>query len=339
MNYICLVLFTSMIASIFEAKPTVAQQQDKSTERLFQAQAEAVKSSSDTTSATMAQSGVNWTRIGIVGGGIATAFVALHIYQNNAWWASDRASFHVIEDPAYQADFDKFGHTFGAYYSSHFFNEAFLWSGLDSTGASLLGAFSGALYELYVEIEDGFAGKWGFSRGDAKSDILGATFYLLNQRVPFLQHFRYKWFYSPTNKLLKNQPDIPGQTVNFIEDYGGQTYYMSAHIYDMLPVNAQAYWPRWLNLAAGVSGYNINDPDYAQRRKAWYIALDYDLDKIIPETQSGFLNFLIRGLGYWHFPAPAWRFYPDKKFFWLFPLSFTFDHGFHLGAEPSLGGN
>ncbi len=290
---------------------------------------------------------VNWTRVGVASGSLVGAIVALHIYQNQAWWSGQRSAFHVFEDPAYQADFDKFGHTFGAYYSCYFFDQAYQWAGLDSAQASTFGALSGALWEYYVEIEDGYAQAWGFSRGDAKSDILGATFYLLNQRVPILRNFRYKWFYTPTNKVLKDQPDIPGQTVNAIEDYGGQTYYLSADIHNMLPRNLQPYWPKWLNLAAGVSGYDINSVDYASptgngfdlRKKAWYLALDYDLDRIIPPLSSGFVNFILRSLGYWHFPAPAWRFYPDPKFFWLFPISITFDHGLHIGAEPSLGGN
>jgi hypothetical protein len=282
--------------------------------------------------------GVDWGRIGIAGGGLAATITALHVYQLNAWWNADRAPFHVIEDPTYQANFDKAGHIYGSYYSAHFFDEAYSWAGLDSAQSALLGAFSGALWEFYIEIEDGFARSWGFSRGDAKSDILGATFYLLNQRVPFLRDFKVKWFYTPTTKLTDNHPDIPGQTVTFIEDYGGQTYYLRADVHHMLPASMKAYWPRWLNLAVAVSGYHINAPDFTERQRAWYISLDYDIDKIIPESSIGFLNFLRRGLGYWHFPAPAFRISPEPKFFLTFPISISFDHGLHIGAEPSLGG-
>jgi hypothetical protein len=112
----------------------------------------------------------------------------------------------------------------------------------------------------------------------------------------------------------------------------------------MLPDNWKPYWPSWLNLAIGVSGYHINEFDttaadiFSPRHKAWYLSLDYDIDKLIPESDIGILNFLRRALGYWHFPAPAWRFYPDSHFFLTFPVSISFDHGLHIGAEPSLGG-
>ena len=233
---------------------------------------------------------------------------------------------------------------FGAYYSSFFFDQAYKWAGMDSAQSALTGAISGALWEFYVEIEDGYAGAWGFSRGDAKSDITGAAFYLLNQRLPVLKDFRYKWFYFPTSKLTSNQPDIPGQSVTFIEDYGGQTYYLRADIHSMLPDNMKPYWPSWLNLAVAVSGYDINSVDLASgnvfdmRHKAWYISLDYDIDKIFPESSIGILNFLRQSWGYWHFPAPAFRFYLNQHFFLTFPVSFSIDHGLHLTAEPSLGG-
>lgn len=288
--------------------------------------------------ARLSNPGVDWGRIGVAGGGLAATIAALHIYQLNAWWNADRAPFHVIEDPGYQADFDKAGHIFGAYYSSHFFDEAYRWSGLDSGQAALLGAFSGALWEFYIETEDGFASSWGFSRGDAKSDILGGALFLVNQRVSFLRDFRIKWFYTPTTKLTENHPDIPGQTVTFIEDYGGQTYYLRADLHSMLSESLKPYWPSWLNLGVAISGYHINAPDFSLRSKAWYVTLDYDMDKLIPESSIGFVNFLRRGLGYWHFPAPAYRVYPDPHFFLTFPVSISFDHGLHIGAEPSLGG-
>ncbi len=262
---------------------------------------------------------------------LASAITLLHIYQYNAWWKNQRVRFHVIEDASYQADFDKAGHTFGAYYSSHFFDEAYTWAGMDSAQATLFGALSGAIWEFYVEIEDGFARDWGFSRGDAKADLAGATFYLLRNRIPFLRNFNYKWFYVPTDKLLKNQPDIPGQTVNAIEDYGGQSYYLTMDIHGMLPEAAKPYWPKWLNLALGVGGYNINtvNTDYRlgdafiYRKKAWYISLDYDMEKLIPESSIGIINFLRRGLNYWHFPAPAYRFYSKPRFFILFPFQMS----------------
>jgi len=272
---------------------------------------------------------IDWGRFWISNGILVAAIGLLHVYQLNAWWANQRVGFHVIDDVDYKANFDKFGHTFGAYYSSHFFDEAFSWSGFDSAQSQTLGATCGALWELYVEIEDGFARDWGFSRGDALSDFIGAGFFLLRNRTPYLRNLEYKWTYFPSQQFLHGAPDIPGQTLNAIEDYGGQSYWLSFNIDGMLPESARGIWPKWLNLALGVGGWNLDARtpqgynDFAPRRKAYYISLDYDIGRLIPESSIGIINFIRRGLDYWHLPAPAFRISPDPRFFILFPLQMS----------------
>jgi hypothetical protein len=278
----------------------------------------------------LSQQQISWNRFGIAGGSLLAAGIALHIYQANAWWKDNRTAFHVIDDNEYKANFDKFGHTFGGYYSSHFFDEAFSWSGMDSTQSAALGAACGALWETYIEVEDGFGGSWGFSRGDFRSDLMGATFYFLRSEIKPLQALKYKWSYFPSVQYLENKPDIPGQTLNFIEDYGGQEYWMSLDVHSLLPDAAKAYWPNWLNLAVGVGGSNLDATthdewgnllqDYSRRHLAWYLSLDYDITKLWPESDIGFLNFIRRSLDYWHFPSPAVRITPETRFFILFPL-------------------
>src|ERR1700733_11658053 len=95
---------------------------------------------------------LNWGRVAGTVGGLTATITAIHIYQNNAWWANSRTGFHVIEDADYQADYDKCGHMFGAEYSSYVFDQAYRWAGLDTLQANVFGALSGALWEYYVEI-------------------------------------------------------------------------------------------------------------------------------------------------------------------------------------------
>ncbi len=272
---------------------------------------------------------IDWGRFWIADGVLVASIGLLHVYQLNAWWKDQRVGFHVIDDVDYKANFDKFGHTYGAYYAAHFFDEAFSWSGFDSAQSNALGATCGALWELYVEIEDGMARDWGFSRGDALSDLTGASFFLLRNRVPYLRNLEYKLCYLPSYQMLHGAPDIPGQTMNIIEDYGGQSYWLTMNIDGMLPESARGIWPKWLNLGFGVAGWNLDARDargyndFTQRRKAYIIGLDYDLGKLIPESSSGFINFIRRSLDYIHFPAPAFRISPDPRFFILFPLQMS----------------
>jgi hypothetical protein len=278
---------------------------------------------------------INWTRFGISTGVLAASITALHILQSSWWPESEFIPFHLYDDPDYEKNFDKFGHAFGGYYTSFFFKEAFDWSGFDSSQSVLLGAVCGALYESYVEIEDGFHRSWGFSPGDAKADIAGAAFFILRNRIDFLRNFQYKWLFYPVadSNYYKSH-----SSYNPIDDYEGQSYWLTADIHRMLPENLKQYWPKWLNLAFGIGGINLesndtghhiengiivqNDP-YGLRQKAYYISLDFDMEKLIPESSIGILNFIRRGLSYWHLPAPAFRISPDPRFFVLFPFKMT----------------
>jgi hypothetical protein len=262
---------------------------------------------------------------------LGTAIVGVHLIQYNSWWKDQRGPFHVYNDPDYKANFDKFGHAFGAYYTAHFFNEAYSWSGFDSSQSTLLAATSAALFELYVEVEDGFATSWGFSPGDAKADIAGATFYVVRNAIPLMRNFNYKWTYWPSQQYLEQRPDIQGQSQNFIEDYAGQSYWITANIDGLLPRSAKGIIPSWLNLAFGVGSWSLDAAidttagakPFDKRKKAYYISVDYDIDKIIPESDIGILNFIRRAFGYWHFPAPALMISPEVKFYVLFPFRMT----------------
>ena len=56
----------------------------------------------------------------------------------------------------------------------------------------------GALFELYVEFEDGFARDWGFSPGDAYADVVGAAWPVVQHYVPAAAHFQPKFSYYPS---------------------------------------------------------------------------------------------------------------------------------------------
>jgi hypothetical protein len=259
--------------------------------------------------------------VAVVGGSIA----AVHIIQYNSWWKDQRGDFHLYDDPDYKQNFDKFGHAFGGYYTSFFFDEAYSWAGFNKTQSVLLGAASSLLFEFYVEVEDGFARDWGFSQGDMKANMAGTAFYVVRNTIPFMKNFNYKWTYIPSGQ----DPDIPNQDVNPIDDYQGQSYWITANIDGLLPRSMKGVVPDWLNLAFGVGGYSLDadtvpgDDPFKERKIAYFVGLDYDMEKIIPESNIGILNFLRRALNYWHFPAPAYRITPEPRFFILFPFKMS----------------
>ena len=154
----------------------------------------------------------------------------------------------------------------------------------------------GALFELYIEFEDGFAQDWGFSPGDAYADILGAAWPVAQYYVEPLRHIQPKYSYFPspryrgTGKFAEgiykeNDYQYGG---NIFDDYEGQTYWIAFHVDGLLPESMRDYWPDWLGIALGVSirdmGRESWEPDDKMQTNV-ILALDYDMTKIIPGVQ------------------------------------------------------
>ncbi len=249
-----------------------------------------------------------WDRAAIVGGVLGATVVGLHIYQRNAWWQDQRTSFHFQDDPDYALNVDKAGHFFGGAFGSFLGQKSLEWSGASRETAVWGGFAMGALFELYVEFEDGYARDWGFSPGDAYADVIGAAWPVVQHYVPAASHLQPKFSYFPSKSYRDGI-----HKGNAIDDYEGQTYWMGVHVHGLLPRSWQGYWPEWLGLAVGVSVRNM--PHFDQEHttateRNLIIALDYDMTKIIP-GDSWLLNALKEALNYIHFPAPAIRISPN----------------------------
>ncbi len=253
---------------------------------------------------------VRWGRVAIVGTALAATVTAIHIYQRNAWWSDNRCDFHFIEDPDYALNIDKAGHFYGGALSSFIGQKSMEWSGFSRT-ASVWGGFAiGALFELYVEVEDGYGCDWGFSRGDAYADLAGAAWPVLQYYVPTFQHFQPKYSYWPSDEYLNGI-----HHGNAIDDYNGQTYWMGVHVHGLLPKTWQDYWPSWLGFAVGLGVRNVGSENPLERHI--YISLDYDFTEILP-GDSWFLYTLKQALNFIHFPAPAIRISPSGVFYVLY---------------------
>lgn len=257
-----------------------------------------------------AHTDVQWGRVAIVGGTLGALVTGIHIYQRNAWWSDQRTSFHFTEDPIYALNVDKAGHFLGGAAGSFIGQKSLEWSGF-SRDASVWGGFAmGALFELYVEFEDGFARDWGFSPGDAYADVAGAFWPVLQEYVPGVEHIQPKFSYWPS-KAMRNG----SHKGNAIDDYEGQTYWMGVHVEGLLPRSLKPYWPDWLAIAVGVSVRNMEV--HANKERNIILALDYDMTKIIP-GDSWFMHTLKQALNYVRFPAPAIRISPNYVAYGLY---------------------
>lgn len=264
--------------------------------------------------------------LAMTAGVYTSAIVALHLYQANAWWSNNRTSFHLAEDWGENLQNDKFGHFFGGYLLSYAHREALLASGLSDQAAHHWGATMGLLYQTYVEIEDGYAGSWGFSPSDALSNLAGASFFLGQYHIPFLRNFRPKWTYFPSQFL--GGGSIPGQKRTFIDDYQGQSFWWAIDVWNLLPESLQRDYPKWLQLSAGYIAKKYSpyrpgiDSDLPDTRE-FYIGLDYSLSHLLPVPESSLLRWLLQTSEYIRLPAPALRIYPEPRLFILFPFKMS----------------
>ncbi len=259
-------------------------------------------------------SGINCTRLVLVGGALVTTMTAVHIYQQNGWWKDNRAPFHFKEDLIYGLSVDKIGHFYGADIISYMVRKSLLWANLSDNQALWIGAGGGLLFQTFTEMEDGFSA-WGFDRVDWLCNLGGALWAPARHHIPFLKTFDIKMSYHPSD-LLGNPGGIgfKGQKHLIIDDYEGQTFWLSMKIEDILPQTLRSTWPDFLCLTLGYGARGVATPD---PYRVYFIAPDIDFTRLIPQSTS-FLKTLGEALNFIHPPLPALRIYPTSIWYGIY---------------------
>ena len=263
-----------------------------------------------------------------VGIGISTTYLSSFIILNRAWYADyPREDFHFFNDFDEWNQMDKVGHIGSAYYLSRWTGELIRWTGTNPKKAAIEGASVGFLYQLTVEIMDGYSSQWGFSVGDLTANTIGSALYLSQELAWKDQRISVKFSYHGSCYAQYN-PALLGDSwaERILKDYNGQTYWLSANVSSFLSPTSK--FPKWLAIdfgygADGMTGAVTNDSRNVTKRisdseriRQYYIAPDIDLTKI--PFRSGFLKGLSSVFGFVKIPAPTlsyqsngiWKFYP-----------------------------
>ncbi|MEJ5305951.1 MAG: DUF2279 domain-containing protein [Ignavibacteria bacterium] len=239
----------------------------------------------------------------------SASIAVVHHHQSKAWWQGTRTKFHFQNDWEYALWIDKLGHWWGATAIQHLFSSSLSWSNFSDETSMWLGSILALTYQLYVETYDGYAKDWGFSPGDAMFDFGGAFYPLLQYYIPPLKNVNLKLSYYPSKRLLKKDPNDELYRNKFvIDDYEGQSFYLSFKINNMLPENLEKYWPDFLCLAIGYQMRNWNG--YAVADQNYFLTLDYDFEQI--PLYGQFWQFLKNTFNLIHFPAPGINFSKKK---------------------------
>lgn len=259
-------------------------------------------------------SGINYSRLAVVGGVTAVGITYGFILQKNLWWKGEKTDFYFNfdKDWRYSIGADKLGHFFFPYMVAGVYSQALEWTNMDSVSALWWGAGLGLAHQTFVEIRDGFSkdnggGYLGFSWGDMSANVLGTAYPLLQQRSPFLRNFTVKVSFYPSEQYRAGAKNV------IFDDYESTYHWLSIGVKNLLPHSIAEYYPAWVNLAVGHSVKQLDGVGGGHHEI--FIGLDWNLAGI--PIEGKFWKTVAKTLGYYHFPAPAVKIYPNVVWYGL----------------------
>ena len=259
-------------------------------------------------------SGINKGRfIGVV---VSTAaFYTITMLVLRKQWYKKRVPFHTFNDNREWLQMDKVGHAATAYCMSRGGYELMRWSGVDERASILTGGLLALLFQTTLEVYDGHAKEWGFSKGDMLANVAGTALFMGQQYGSGQQVVSMKYGFRKTI-FPPYRPNLLGKSTGqqMLKDYNGQQYWLSVNLASVLPVGER--FPRWLNLDVGYSGSGmigghenpvVFDADGKEvkftRYRQFFISPDADLSRV--STFSPSLQRFIGTVQFFKIPAPS----------------------------------
>ena len=228
---------------------------------------------------------------------------------NQLWYADyPRSNFKTINDSREWLQMDKLGHVFSSYQLGSVGARTLNWAGVSKKDQLLYGSTLGLGFLTAVEVMDGFSEAWGFSWTDMAANVLGTSLYAGQELLWQEQRVILKYSFHRTD-FAKQRPDKLGNGLSeeFLKDYNGQTYWLSANINAFLKTENI---PNWLNLAFGYGADGMltggaKDPFFLNQNRVrqYYLSLDVDLTRI--KTNSQLLKTLFSVFNVIKLPFPA----------------------------------
>ena len=260
----------------------------------------------------------------LISSGLGAALAGSYLYIENTWWADQQIPFHFDngQDFKYALNVDKAGHFMGGIVSTELFSNSMNWAGMNKKKSLWYGAFFGSGLQLAIEMKDAYAPYWGFSKWDLALGSMGSFWPVAQYYNDDLKSIAFKFSYYKRSNIYWELEEQRGKEVNkyaWQDDYPNQTYWVT---FDINHFFETCCWPDWLNVAIG---FGLDDTQYLSDNDSklggnneWYIALDYDIPKMLNKWDSSIAKKLKYWLNYVHFPAPTIRISPTLEFYPLF---------------------
>ena len=267
---------------------------------------------------------INKGRVLVVSSSLAAVLGGSYLYVENSWWADKQTTFHFDDgaDLTYALNVDKVGHFMGGLVAADFFSSSMKWSGMNEKMSHWYGAAFGSGLQLAIEMKDGYAPHWGFSKWDLALGSAGSFWPVAQYYNPDLKAINFKFSYYKRSNIYWDLDRQRGKETNkyvWQDDYPNQTYWITLDVNHFVET---CCWPDWLNVAVG---FGIDDTQYLNTSNTktggnneWYIALDYDVPKLLKKWNSPTGKKVKHWLNYFHFPAPTIRISPKLELYPLF---------------------
>ena len=263
-------------------------------------------------------------RVIVVSSSLVAVLGGSYLYVENSWWSDKQIPFHFDDgaDLTYALNVDKAGHFIGGLHASNIFSGSLRWAGMNEKKSLWYGAAFGSGLQLAIEMKDAYAPHWGFSKWDLALGSTGSFWPVAQYYNDDLKAINFKMSYYKRSNIYWDLDRQRGKETNkyvWQDDYPNQTYWVT---FDVNHFIETCCWPDWLNVAIG---FGIDDTQYLNESNTktggnneWYIALDYDVPKLLKKWNSPAGKKVKHWLNYFHFPAPTIRISPKLELYPLF---------------------
>ena len=227
---------------------------------------------------------LGWKNVALVLGEVT----AVAWYGRQNWWEDGfRGHFRRGDEGwfgqnTYAGGADKLGHFYTSYVGGRLLAKAFRAMGNDPDQALLLGTTLALGTMTAVEVADGYAKGWRFSKEDAIMNVAGTASALLFESYPGLDELvdlRFQYHRS----------GIDERKFNPLGDYSGQTYVLALKA-SGIPALREVPVLKYVELAAGygVRNYSTTRPDInAQRYRQAYVGISLNLSELLRSADPG----------------------------------------------------
>ena len=247
--------------------------------------------------------------------GIGSAWSGTMIGLSQIWYSEvQKSPWHSFDDSKNWLQMDKMGHFYISHKISQFCTDKFVWSGLNNTTSTWIGAGISIGYQTTFEFFDAYSAEWGFSWSDIAANTIGTASYTAQSLIWNEERIIPKFSYSST-EFAAIRPEVLGGTFAeaLLKDYNGQTYWLS---FSPGTFFKESGIPKWACISLGYSAHaklkgdqesytDISTGITYQAQREFLLSLDIDFSRL--PIKRPWLKAVVKQFNYVKIPFPALR--------------------------------